>query len=176
MVDIFTKEDKDVAHFESVRDQMVMPRESFRLPIKAKSWGVLQRRLDDSNYERLTQSIKRKAKKNMNDVSVVDATVQLDNKKVRLDNKNDTDNDTIIIDTDNDTSKPQVTWVDHGPQQTNYGDDSDKTDISETITSVNKPYKYHSYKDACNGRTITHGSDTVTHGDTPTTTPQVTSE
>ena len=39
LADIFTKEDKDVAHFESVRDQMVMPRESFRLPIKAKSLG-----------------------------------------------------------------------------------------------------------------------------------------
>ena len=113
------------------------------MPIKAKSWGeVLERRLDDSNYERLTQSIKRKAKKNMNDVSAVDSTVRLDNKKVRLDN-NDTDDDTII-DTDNDTSKQHVTWVDHGPQQINYGDDSDKTDISETITSVNKPYKYQS--------------------------------
>ena len=29
LADIFTKEDKDVAHFESVRNQMVMPRESF---------------------------------------------------------------------------------------------------------------------------------------------------
>ena len=141
--------------------------------------GVLEQRLDDSNYDRLTQSIKRKEQKNMNDVSVVDS-------KVQLDNKNDTDNDTII-DTDNDTSNKHVTWFDHGPQQINYGDDSDKTDISETITlvnkpykyqstSVNKPYKYQSFKDACNGRTITHGSDTVTHGDTPTTTPQVTSE
>jgi len=42
LADIFTKEDKDVAHFESVRDRMVMPRESFRLPIKANSWGVLE--------------------------------------------------------------------------------------------------------------------------------------
>ena len=72
----------------------------------------------------------------MNDVSVVDS-------KVRLDDKNDTDNDTII-DTDNDTSKQHLTWVDHGPQQINYGGDSDKTDISETITLVNKPYKYQS--------------------------------
>ena len=130
--------------------------------------GVLERRLDDSNYERLTQLIKRKAKKNMNDVSVVDS-------KVRLHNKNDTDNDTII-DTDNDTSKQHVIWVDHGPQQINYGDDSDKTDISETITLVSKPYKYQSYKDACNGRPITHGSDTITYRETPTTTQGVTSE
>ena len=115
----------------------------------------------------------------MNDVSVVDS-------KVRLDNKNDTDNDTII-DTDNDTSKQNVTWIDHGPQQINYGYDSGKTDISETIrlvikpykyqsTSVNKPYKYQSYKDTCNGRPITHGSDTITHRETPTTTQRVTSE
>ena len=111
----------------------------------------------------------------MNDVSVVDATVQLDNKKVQLDNKNDTDNDTII-DTDNDTSNKHVTWINHGPQRINYGDGNDKTDISESITSVNKPYKYQSYKDTCNGRTITYGSDTITHGDTPTTTPPVASK
>ena len=30
--DILTKKDKDVAHFESICDQMVMPRESFCLP------------------------------------------------------------------------------------------------------------------------------------------------
>ena len=47
LTDIFTKEDNNVAHFESVRYQMVMPRESFRLPIKAKSWGVLERQLDN---------------------------------------------------------------------------------------------------------------------------------
>ena len=139
---------------------------------------MLERRLDDPNYERLTQSTKRKDKKNMNDVSVVDATV-------RLDNKNDTDSDTII-DTDNDTSNKQVTWNDHGPQlncgsmndiqRINYGVGNDKTDVSESITSVNKPYKYQSYKDTCNGRTITHGSDTITHGGNPTTTPPVTSE
>ena len=115
----------------------------------------------------------------MNDVSVVDS-------KLQFDNKNDTDDDTII-DTDNDTLKQHVTWVDHGPQQIIYGDDSDKTDISKTITSVNKlykyqnmsvnkPYKYQSIKDTCNGRTITHESDTITHRETPTTTPQVTSE
>ena len=39
-----------------------MPRESFCLPIKAKSWGVLERRLDDHNYDSLTQLTKRKEK------------------------------------------------------------------------------------------------------------------
>ena len=95
MADIFTKEDKDVAHFESVRDQMVMPRESFRLPIKAKSWGVLERRLDDRNYDGLTQSTKRKeeikidlttstkgkeeTKIDLNDVSITDTENIIDN-------------------------------------------------------------------------------------------------
>ena len=140
---------------------------------------MLEQRLEDYNYDRLTQLIKRKEQKNMNDVSAVDS-------KVRLDNKNDTDNDTII-DTDNDTSNKQVIWFDHGPQQITYGDDSDNTDISETITSVNEPYKYQgslvkqsyiyqSYKNACNGRTITHRSDTITHHETPTTSIRVTSE
>ena len=40
LADIFTKEDKDVANFESVRDLMVMPRESFRLPIEASQGGA----------------------------------------------------------------------------------------------------------------------------------------
>ena len=128
------KEDKDVAHFESVRDQMVLPRDSFRLPIKAKSWGVLERRLEDPNYDSLTQLIKRKGQKKMNDVSVVDSKVQLNDKN---DTKDDTNNDT-----DNDTSKKHVTWFDHGPQQITYGDGNDTTDISETLTSVIKPDKY----------------------------------
>ena len=56
--DLFTKEDKDVAHFESIRDQMVMPHESFRLPNNGNSPNnshtqeVLGRRLSDCNYKR----------------------------------------------------------------------------------------------------------------------------
>ena len=111
----------------------------------------------------------------MNEVSVADATV---------DNNNDSDSDTII-DTNNDTSIKKLTWNEHGLQsnygdvnglqQINYGDDDYKTDVSKSITLVNKPYKYKSYKDACNGSTITHGSNTITHGTTPTT-PPVSSE
>ena len=62
--DLFTKEDKDVAHFESIRDQMVMPRESFRLPNNGNSpnnshaWGVLERRLSDRNYDKMTSTTK----------------------------------------------------------------------------------------------------------------------
>ena len=81
--------------------------------------------------------------KNMNDVSVVDA-----------------------IDTNNDTSIKKVTWNEHGPHST-YSDNNDKTDISENITSVNKTYKYKSYKDACSNNSITHRSNTITHGATP---------
>ena len=42
LANIFTKEDKDIVHYESVRFQMVMPRESFCLTIKANAWGVLE--------------------------------------------------------------------------------------------------------------------------------------
>ena len=60
MANIFIKEDKDVAHYESGRNQMVMPIESFLLHIKANAWGLLEQRLDDSNYESWTQLSKRK--------------------------------------------------------------------------------------------------------------------
>ena len=69
----------------------------------------------------------------MNDVSVVDSKVQLDDK-----NDTDTDNDTII-DTDNDTSNKHVTWFDHGPQRITYGDGNDTNDISKTVTLVSTP-------------------------------------
>ena len=32
LADLFTKIDKDVAHYEAIRDKMVMPRESFGIP------------------------------------------------------------------------------------------------------------------------------------------------
>ena len=66
LADIFTKEDKDVAHYESIRDQMVMPRESFGKPKisinNSTLWGVLERRLSDRNYEKLTNTIKSEPK------------------------------------------------------------------------------------------------------------------
>ena len=57
LADLFAKEDKDVAHCVSIRDQMVMPRESFGLPDNCHSsnnlhtLGVLERRLNDRNYD-----------------------------------------------------------------------------------------------------------------------------
>ena len=89
LADIFTKEDKDVAHFESVRDQMVMPRESFRLPIKAKSWGVLERRLDNQKYDSLTKLTKEKeeTKIDSNDVLITDSENIIDNDNNRSNNR-----------------------------------------------------------------------------------------
>ena len=62
LADIFTKEDKDVAHYESIRDQMVMPRELFGKPNisinNSTPWGVLERRLSDQNYDKMTKSNK----------------------------------------------------------------------------------------------------------------------
>ena len=67
LADIFTKEDKDVAHYESIRDKMVMPRESFGLPSNSHSnnnstsWGVLEQRTSDRNNEKMTSLIKSKS-------------------------------------------------------------------------------------------------------------------
>ena len=165
---------------------------------------MLERRLEDPNYDSLTQSTKRKEKKEMNDVSVVvvDSTVadSIDTVVRPIDAKvqsNDTNNDT-----DNDTSNNnRVTWSEHAQQRITYGDgddisetltstygDGDDTiDISETLTSViqpdkyqgssvKQPYIYKSYKDACNGSPITYGRDTITHHENPTNSRQVTSE
>ena len=194
LVDIFTKEDKDAAHFESVRDQMVMPRESIRLPVKAKSWGVLERRLDDPNYDSLTQLTKRKEQKEMNDVSVVDSKVRIKDTVGQICDSTVQSNDTNN-DTDNDTSNDNyVTWSNHAQQRTysdgdditlvqqstygdedeitlvqqsTYGDGNDTIDISETITSVKKPYIYKSYKDACSGSKKPCSESTVTYGRNP---------
>ena len=63
LADMFTKEDKDVAHYECIRDQMVMPRESFGLSTESTSttWGVLERRSGDCNYDKLTKRTKQDA-------------------------------------------------------------------------------------------------------------------
>ena len=94
LADIFTKEDKDIAHFEAVQDQMVMPRESFRLTFKAKSWGVLEQRLDNHNYDCLTKTTKRKeeTKYDLDVVSITDEVINTDMKMNDDDNINDNDN------------------------------------------------------------------------------------
>ena len=52
-------------------------------------------------------------------------------------------------------------------QQGTYGDDNDIIDISETVTSVKKPYKYKSYKDACSGSKKPSSESTITYGRNP---------
>ena len=62
--DLFTKEDKDEAHYKPIPNQMVVPRESFGLPGNSPSsnnshtWGVLERRLSDQNYGKMTKLTK----------------------------------------------------------------------------------------------------------------------
>ena len=140
------------------------------------SWGVLERRLDDPNYDSLTQSIKRKEQKEMNDVSVVDSKVQIEDISNSIVQSNDTNNDT-----ENDTSN--VTWSNHAQQRTysdgdgvtltqqsTYGNEDDIIDISEAVTSVNKPYIYKSYRDACNGSKGSKKAcreSTITYGRNP---------
>ena len=139
--------------------------------------GVLERRLEDPNYDSLTQLIKRKGQKEMNDLSVVDSKVQLN------DTKDDTNNDTDNV-TSNDN---RVTWSKYAQQRITYGDGDDTTDISKTLTSViqpdkyqgslvKQPYLYKSYKDAYNGSHITYGRYTITHHENPTNSIQVTSK
>ena len=140
MADIFTKEDKDVAHFESVRDQMVMPRESFRLPIKAKSWGVLERRLDDQNYDSLTQSIKRKDEKIKTELTPLT--------KVNVETKIDL-NDVSITGTD-------IINIDNN--RPIYGDEDSVTSNEDRIKSKTI---YTSYKDACLNNIITCGRESI---------------
>ena len=141
LANIFTKENKDVAHFESVRDQMVMPRESFRLPIKAKSLGVLERRLGDHNYDSLTQLTKRKEE------IKIDLTTST---KVREETKIDL-NDISITDIEN--------IIDNDNNQSNESTYSDE----EKITSISKKPIYPSYKDACMNNTITYGRESITY-------------
>ena len=157
MADIFTKEDKDVAHFESVRDQMVMPRESFRLPIKAKSWGVLERRLDDQNYDSLTQSIKRKDEKIKTELTPL-TKVNVET-KIDLNDVSITGTDIINIDNNRPT---------YGDDRPTYGDEDSVTSNEDRIKS--KPI-YTSYKDACLNNNITYGRH-----DNATRPPPVTSE
>ena len=136
---------------------------------------MLERRLEDPNYDSLTQSTKRKEKKEMNDVSVVavdsidivgrpvaEATVDT---VVRPVAEATVESDTDTNDTDNDpndnSNDDRVTWSNHAQQRTysdgddsitsTYGDEDDIIDISETITSAKKPYIYKTYRDACNG-------------------------
>ena len=70
---LFTKEDNDIKHYETLRDNMVTSREAFATPINDLTatttndsnadtlWGVLERGLVDQNSEELTTLIKKSA-------------------------------------------------------------------------------------------------------------------
>ena len=116
---------------------------------KRRAMALLERQLDDRNYEGLTKPTKRK-----DDVSITDATVETD------------PNDDMIHGNDNNTSNERV---EHGIQSTfgdrnglhiiNYSDDDESDRI---ILATRKPI-YKSYKDACSNNIITHGSNNITH-------------
>ena len=73
---------------------MVMPQESFRLPIKAKSLGALEQWLDNKNHDGLTKTTKQKeeTKNDLNDVSITDKVIDTDINLNDDDNVNDNDN------------------------------------------------------------------------------------
>ena len=126
---------------------------------------MLERRLDDQNYNSLTKSTNQKdetKKKNddVNDESITDA---------KLDAVVDTDiNNDTIHDNDNNQSNERI---DHGIQTTysdrnglciiNYCDDEE----SNRITPATKKPIYNSYKDACMNNNITHRRDNITHAE-----------
>ena len=64
LADLFTTEDKYVVHYESIRDQMVMPRKFFGLPDNSYSSNnsytqvALERGLSDRNYDKMTKLTK----------------------------------------------------------------------------------------------------------------------
>ena len=161
-----------------------------------KGMYVLERRLEDPNYDSLTQSTKRKEKKEMNDVSVV--VVDSVDTVVRPVAETTVESDTDTNDTDNDpndnSNDDRVTWSNHAQQRTysdgdgaqqrtysdgdgvtlaqqsTYGNEDDIIDISEAVTSVNKPYIYKSYRDACNGSKGSKKAcreSTITYGRNP---------
>ena len=74
LADMSTIEDKDVAHYESIRDKMVITRESFGIPSNrhsnnnSTSWGVLERKTSDQNYEKMTSLTKSKSENMINAV------------------------------------------------------------------------------------------------------------
>ena len=111
---------------------------------------LLERRLDDQNYDSLTQSIKRKDEKIKTDLTPL--TKVIVETKINLNSVSNTDTDIINIDNNRPT----------------YGDEDSVTSNEDRIKS--KPI-YISYKDACLNNNITYGRH-----DNATRPPPVTSE
>ena len=87
---------------------MVMPRESFRLPIKDNSWGMLEQRLDNRNYDSLTKTTKRKKETKKKNDNVNDVLITV----AKIDEVIDTDinlnDDDTIHDNDNNRSNERI--------------------------------------------------------------------
>ena len=121
---------------------------------------LLERRLDNQNYDSLTQSIKRKDEKIKTDLTPLTKVVV--ETKIDLNNVSITDTENINI--DNNRLKTRSI----------YGDE-------DSVTSIPSKPIYPSYKDACMNNTITCGRESITYGsksrhDNATRPPPVTSE
>jgi len=108
---------------------------------------LLERRLDDQNYDSLTQSTKRKEEK----------TDLTPSNKIVVETKIDV-NDVSI------TDKENINIDNRSKTRSIYGDEDSVTSNEERITS--KPSKpiYLSYKEACMNNTITCGRESITYG------------
>ena len=130
-------------------------------------WFLLERRLDDHNYDSLTQSTKRKEEIK---TDLTPSTKVVEGTKIDLNDVSITDTENII---DNDNNRSNNRSI--------YGDEESVTSNEERITPISKKPIYPSYKDACMNNTITCGRESITYGSKightiATPTPPVTSE
>ena len=126
---------------------------------------MLERRLDDRNYDSLTQLTKRKEEIK---IDLTTSTKVREETKIDLNDVSITDTENII---DNDNNRSNSRSI--------YGDEERITPNEERITSISKKPIYPSYKDACMNNTITCGRESITYGSKighDIATPPVTSE
>ena len=116
--------------------------------------GVLERRLDDQNYDSLTQSIKRKDEKIKTELTPLT--------KVVVETKIDL-NDVSLTETEN-INNININIDNRSKIRSSYGDE-------DSVTSIPSKPIYPSYKDACMNNNITYGRH-----DNATRPPPVTSE
>ena len=117
---------------------------------------LLERRLDDRNYDILTQSTKRKEEINSD---LTTSTKVREETKIDLNDVSITDTENII-DNDNNRSNSRSIYGDEeritSNNRTIYGDE-------ERITSISKKSIYPSYKDACMNNTLMYRRENITH-------------
>ena len=118
---------------------------------------MLERRLDDQNYDSLTQSIKRKDEKIKTELTPLT--------KVVVETKIDL-NDVSLTETEN-INNININIDNRSKIRSSYGDE-------DSVTSISSKPIYPSYKDACMNNNITYGSKS--RHDNATRPPPVTSE